>query len=62
MKTNNQKRAGVALLHPWPFGPPLRGRVPQRNTSTLVYAMTEPPSSSCGAWGWLALQVRKAIL
>jgi hypothetical protein len=61
MKTNNQKRAGVALLHPWSFGPPLRGRVLQHNTSTLAYAMTESPSS-CKAWGWLALQVRKVIL
>ena len=29
-------RTGVALLRPWPFGPPLRGRAPHRDASTQV--------------------------
>lgn len=29
-----QSRTGVALLRPCPFGPPLRGRAPQRDAGT----------------------------
>ena len=29
-----QCRTGVALLRPWPFGPPLRGRAPHRDAGT----------------------------
>lgn len=36
MKSVYQCRTGVALLRPWPFGPPLRGRAPQRDAGTLA--------------------------
>lgn len=29
------RRTGVSPLRPWPFGPPLRGRAPQRDAGTL---------------------------
>lgn len=32
--------AGVVLLRPWPFGPPLRGRAPHHDAG-----MAEPPSA-----------------
>lgn len=31
-----QRRTGVALFRPWPFGPPLRGRAPQHDAGTLA--------------------------
>ncbi|MBT3194440.1 MAG: hypothetical protein HN341_17985 [Verrucomicrobia bacterium] len=36
MKSVYQCRTGVALLRPWPSGPPLRGRAPQRDAGTLA--------------------------
>ncbi len=30
----HQYRTGVAVLRPWPFGPPLRGRAPHRDAGT----------------------------
>ena len=32
----DQYRTGVAVLRPWPFGPPLRGRAPHRDAGTQV--------------------------
>jgi len=34
MNSVHQSRIGVALLRPWPFGPPLRGRAPQHDADT----------------------------
>jgi hypothetical protein len=34
MNRVHQCRTGVALLRPWPFGPPLRGRAPHRDAGT----------------------------
>jgi len=31
MKTHQQAHTGVAVLRPWPFGPPLRGRAPHHD-------------------------------
>jgi len=36
MNSIYQCRTGVALLRPWPFGPPLRGRAPQHDAGTLA--------------------------
>jgi len=36
MKIVYQCRTSVALLRPWPFGPPLRGRAPQHDAGTLA--------------------------
>jgi hypothetical protein len=35
MKRSPASRTGVAAFRPWPFGPPLRGRVPRRNAGPL---------------------------
>lgn len=32
MKIHQQAHAGVAVLRPWPFVPPLRGRAPHHDT------------------------------
>ena len=44
---------GVVVLRPWPFGPPLRGRAPQRDAGTLASPWVErqalqsaPPASA----------------
>ncbi len=31
MKAHQPLHTGVAVLRPWPFGPPLRGRAPHRD-------------------------------
>ena len=31
MKSHQQAHTGVAVLRPWPFGPPLRGRALHRD-------------------------------
>lgn len=31
MRALNQAHTGVAVLRPWPFGPPLRGRAPHHD-------------------------------
>ena len=36
MNSVDQSRTDVAVLRPWPFGPPLRGRAPQRDAGTLA--------------------------
>lgn len=41
MNIVHQCRTGVALLRPWPFGPPLRGRAPQHNAGTLTASTAE---------------------
>jgi len=53
MNSVHQCRSGVALLRPWPFGPPLRGRAPQRDAGTLAGPRAEhrelrstPPASA----------------
>ena len=36
MNSTYHCRTGVALLRPWPSGPPLRGRAPQHDAGTLA--------------------------
>ena len=36
MNSVDQSRTDVAVLRPWPFGPPLRGRAPHRDVGTQV--------------------------
>ena len=36
MKSVYQCHTSVALLRPWPFGPPLRGRAPQCDAGMLA--------------------------
>ena len=31
MRAQHQSQTGVAVLRPWPFGPPLRGRAPHHD-------------------------------
>jgi len=36
MNSIHKPRSGVAVLRPWPFGPPLRGRAPHHDAGTLA--------------------------
>lgn len=53
MNRIHQDRTGVAMLCPWPYGPPLRGRAPHRDAGTLACPRTDrhelpetPPASA----------------
>ena len=38
---NHHWHVGVAVLRPWPFGPPLRGRAPHRDADMQLAPMHE---------------------
>jgi len=51
MSVSLQCPAGVAVLRPWPFGPPLRGRAPHRDASRQPPAWTDPNGCRGYAFG-----------
>jgi len=60
MKTYQQAHTGVAVLRPWPFGPPLRGRAPHRDAGMRVvpharcHALRAAPPASAPVGGLAA--------
>ena len=59
MNSDHQSRTDVALLRPWPSGPPLRGRASQRDVGTqaspkAVHHELQGASSASAPAGGLA--------
>jgi len=51
MKAHQPLHTGVAVLRPWPFGPPLRGRAPHRDAGmqTAPNASRSPTNAESAA-------------
>lgn len=63
-----QCRTGVAVLRPWPFGPPLRGRAPHRDAGTQAspkqdrYELAGAPPASAPAGGLASPLLPSSVL
>lgn len=49
MNAFHKSHTGVAVLRPWPFGPPLRGRAPQHDAGTQIAPGTGNPLGLTGS-------------
>ena len=55
MNRSPESRTGVAALHPWPFGPPLRGRAPHSDGGQrAARSLGAPPQRDTATAGSLA--------
>ena len=67
MRAQHQSQTGVAVLRPWPFGPPLRGRAPHHDArmaaslSTHSHGLRPAPSASAGGGGRFAIPLLCAM-
>ena len=64
MNICQQVYTGVAVLRPWPYGPPLRGRAPHHNAGMATAPINAPASALVGGLGLLlnsALPTMKTI-